>query len=169
MLALEKIIDEFAAVNSSGVLSLNSASVLGIIDELIAGRLLLVDNSRELMTLVIKLLCEPSELSAEQRKGLNKFMVAIINEFNEFNAKNNLSNECIDITQDERGNKFSLRITMPTLALYDAFIQSLAANLKSTLSLKIPEPYEVRRNHGFVLSPLSTEPKLYTSVEAKTP
>jgi len=91
--------------------------------------LLLVESDRESMTLTIKLLCDPNELTEEQRKELKKFMTAIIKEFNEFKEENYLSDDCVRITQDEKGNLLSLRIALPTLALYDAFIQQLANNL----------------------------------------
>ncbi|KTD53881.1 hypothetical protein [Legionella quateirensis] len=128
-----------------------------IIAELIAKGLLLVDSDRESMTLSIK--CEPSKLTEEQREELKKFMEAIIKEFNEFKEENHLSDDCIQILQDEEGNIRSLRITMPTLALYDAFIQQLANNLVPVPSPKAQERDEVTKEQGFTPNPLSREPR----------
>ncbi|CEG58231.1 MULTISPECIES: hypothetical protein [Legionella] len=130
-----------------------------IIAELIAKGLLLVDSDRESMTLTIKLLCEPNVLTQEQREELKKFMEAIIKEFNEFKEENHLPDDCMKMIQDEKGNILSLRITMPTLALYDAFIQRLANNLVPIPSPKAQEKDEVRKDQSLAPNPLSMEPK----------
>ncbi len=131
-----------------------------IIAELIAKGLLLVDSDRESMTLTIKVLCESSELTEEQRDELKKFMEAIIKEFNEFRDENRLSDDCMKIIQDAKGNILSLRITMPTLALYDAFIQRLANNLVPIPSPKAQEKDEVTKDQSIAPNPFSMEPKL---------
>ena len=129
-----------------------------IIAELIAKGLLLVESDRESMTLTIKLLCDPNELTEEQREELKKFMTAIIKEFNEFKEENHLSNDCIKTIQDEKGNLLSLRITLPTLALYDAFIQRLANNLVP-VPREAQEKDEVTNYQSVAPNPLSMEPK----------
>lgn len=135
-----------------------------IIAELIAKGLLLIDNDRESMTLSITLQCEPNSLTKEQRHELKKFMEAILKEFDEFKKENHLSNDCIKITHDEKGNILSLRITMPTLALYDAFIQRLANNLIPSPSPKIQKD-EVIKDHNLAPNPFSMEPKSSSSHE----
>ena len=138
-----------------------------IIAELIAKELLLVDSDRESMTLTIKLLCEPNVLTEEQREELKKFMEAIIKKFNAFKEENHLSDECIQIIQDEEGNIRSLRITMPTLALYDAFIQRLANNLVPIPSPKAQARDESQKTQRVAPTPLSIEPKPSESTQDK--
>lgn len=126
-----------------------------IIEALIAQGRLLIENDRESMTLTIKLLCEPNSLTEEQREELKKFMEAIIKDFNKFKEENHLSDDCVHITQDEEGNLLSLRISMPTLTLYDAFIQRLANNLVPTAR----EKNEATKDQSLAPNPLSMEPK----------
>lgn len=130
-----------------------------IIAELIAKALLLVESDRESMTLTIKLLCQPNLLTEEQRDELKMFMEAIIKEFNEFKEVNNLLHNCIKINQDEKGNILFLCIIMPTLALYDAFIQRLANNLVPIPNLKAQEKDEVTKDQRLGPNPFSMEPK----------
>lgn len=155
----DELIGEFGADE----LDLESNFDPEIIAELIAKGLLLVDSDRESMTLTIKLQCEPCKLTEEQRKELKKFMEAIITEFNKFKEENHLSTDCMQINQDEERNILSLRINMPTLALYDAFIQRLANNLVPTLQ----EKDEVTKDQSFASSPLSMEPKLSPSTKGE--
>lgn len=150
---------EFASMGDNEELDLESSFDPEIIEQLIADGKLLVDSDRESMTLTIKLLCEPNELTEEQREELKKFMEAIKKEFNEFKEENNLSDDCMEIIQDEEGNIRSLRITMPTLALYDAFIQRLANNLVPIPSPKAQEKDESQKTQRVVPTPASTEPK----------
>jgi len=126
---------------------------------LVADELLVIDNDRESMTLSIKLKCEPNLLSEEQRHELKKFMAAILKEFNEFKKINHLSDNCVSITQDKEGNIISLRISLPTLALYDAFIQRLANNLLPTQNPELQAKNEIKSDQGFVRNPFSMEPK----------
>jgi hypothetical protein len=142
-------------------LDLESSFDPEIIAELIAKGLLLVDSDRASKTLTIKLLCEPQELTEEQSKELKKFMEAIIKEFNEFKEENILSDDCLQLIQDEEGNIRSLSITMPTLALYDAFIQRLANNLVPIPSPKAQEKDEFTKARTLAPNPLSMEPKPY--------
>lgn len=100
-----------------------------IIAQLIASKLLIIDNDRESMTLSIKCQCEPSSLSKEQRHELKKFITSILKVWNEFKKINHLSDDCVNLLHDNEGNILSLRITSPALALYDAFIQRLPNNL----------------------------------------
>ncbi|CAM2771425.1 hypothetical protein [Legionella worsleiensis] len=150
---------EFASMGDSETLDLESSFDPEIIADLIAKGLLLVDSDRDSMTLTIKLLCEPNALTEEQREELKKFMEAIIKEFNEFKEENNLSDDCMQMIQDEEGNILSLRITMPTLALYDAFIQRLANNLVPISNPKAQEKDEVTKDQSHAPNPLSMEPK----------
>ncbi len=106
-----------------------------IIAELIASGLLTIDNDRQLKTLTIQLQCEPHSLSKEQRDELKKFMCAVLDEWEAFQKENHMSDDCLKIDQDNEGNILSLRIHLPTLTLYDVFIQRLANHL-----LPIPNP-----------------------------
>lgn len=151
--------DEFVGVFGSEELDLESGFDPEIIEKLIADGKLLVDSDRESMTLKLKLQCDPNELTPKQRHELKKFMEAIINEFSKFKEENHLSDDCIQILQDEEGNIRSLRITMPTLALYDAFIQQLANNLVPVPSPKAQERDEVTKEQSFAPHPLSREPR----------
>lgn len=153
----DELISEFGAEE----LDLESNFDPEIIAELIAKGLLLVDSDRESMTLTIKLQCEPCKLTEEQREELKKFMEAIITEFKKFKEENHLSTDCMQINQEEDGNILSLRINMPTLALYDAFIQRLANNLVPT----VEEKDEVMKDQSFASNPLSMEPKLSPSTK----
>jgi hypothetical protein len=129
-----------------------------VIAELVAKGLLLINNDRKSMTLTIELQCDLKTLSKEQREELKKFMDAIIKEFNVFKEQHHLSDDCLKVVEDEKGNILSLRVNLPTLALYDAFIQQLAANLQ-------PRPSqnslikEERQTKSFAPNPLSMEPK----------
>ncbi|HAU1107349.1 TPA: hypothetical protein ACT9A3_000084 [Legionella pneumophila] len=155
--------DELVGVFGSEGLDLESGFDPEIIAELIAKGLLLVDSDRVSMTLSIKLQCEPSQLTEEQREELKKFMESIIKEFNDFKEENHLSDNCIQTIQDEEGNIRSLRITMPALALYDAFIQQLANNLVPT----VQEKDEVTKDQSLASNPLSMEPKLSHSTNGE--
>jgi hypothetical protein len=133
-----------------------------IISELLSKRLLLIDNDRELGTLTIKLLCNPKDLSPEQRNELKKFVDTILRELEEFKKENGISNSCKLLEQDKEGNILSLRIALPTPTLYDAFIQRLAS--KNLLPLQNIEQkpkervaYQEGINH-FNPTPLSTKP-----------
>ncbi|CEG57839.1 hypothetical protein [Legionella fallonii] len=153
----DALIDEF----DSEELNLESSFAPEIIAELIDKGLLLVDSDLESKTITIKLLCEPKVLTEEQREELKKFIEAITKEFKEFKEENNLPDDCLKIIQDENGNMLSLRITMPTLALYDGFIQRLANNLVPIPSQKAQERKDVTKDQGFDPNPLSMEPKPY--------
>lgn len=133
-----------------------------IISELLSKRLLLIDNDRELGTLTIKLLCNPKDLSPEQRNELKKFVDTILKELEEFKKENGIANSCKLLEQDKEGNILSLRIALPTPTLYDAFIQRLAS--KNLLPLQNIEQkakervaYQEGINH-FNPTPLSTKP-----------
>jgi hypothetical protein len=151
--------DEMISQFASEELDSESGFDPKIIEELIAKGLLMVDSDRESMTLTIKLLCEPKVLTEEQREELKKFMEAIVKEFDEFKKENHLSDECVKIIQDEKGNILSLRVNMPTLALYDAFIQRLANNLVPIPSLEAQEKDEVTQEQNLTPNPFSMEPK----------
>lgn len=131
----------------------------GILAELVAKGLLAINSDRESMTLTINLQCDPNLLSAGQRDELKKFMEVIKKEFNAFKEHHHLSDDCVNLKQDEVGNIFSLRISLPTLALYDAFIQQLANNLLPTPNPKLQMNDEHQETKRFAPTPLSIEPK----------
>ncbi|WP_182390844.1 hypothetical protein [Legionella sp. PC997] len=162
----DELIGEFASIGDSEKLDLESTFDPEIIEKLIADGKLLVDSDRESMTLTIKLLCDPDELTEEQREELKKFMKAILKEFNEFKVENNLSEDCLELMEDEKGNILSLRITMPTIALYDAFIQRLANNLVPIHSPKALDKEKDTKEQNFAPNPLSME--LKPSIKVKS-
>lgn len=131
-----------------------------VIAELITKELLLIQNDRESKALSIELQCAPSSLTLKEQRQLKKYMNAIIKEFNEFKKENKLSDDCLKISKDDQGNIISIRITMPTLALHDAFIQRLANNLVPTPSPKPQLKDDVKNEQHPSLKPLSMEPKL---------
>lgn len=151
----DELLSDFAAMGDSKDLKFDPE----IIAELIAQGLLLVDSDRESMTLTIKLLYEFNTLTEEQRDGLKKFMEVIIKEFNEFKEENSLSDDCMKLIPDEKGNILALRITLPTLVLYDAFIQRLANNLVPMPNQKAQEKDEVTKDQRLAPNPLSMKPK----------
>ncbi|CEG58440.1 hypothetical protein [Legionella fallonii] len=130
-----------------------------VIAELVATGLLVINNDRKSRTLTLSLQCDPNSLSKEQRNELKKFMNAILKEFNEFKEQNHLSDDCVNIIQDEKGNIRSLSINLPKLDLYDAFIQRLANNLVPTPRPELQAQNDNSKTKNFAPSPLSMEPK----------
>ncbi|KTD55878.1 hypothetical protein Lsan_3430 [Legionella santicrucis] len=130
-----------------------------VIAELVVKGLLIVNTDRELMTLTISLQCDPNSLSREQREELKKFMSTIIKEFNGFKEQHQLSDDCINTVQDEEGNILSLHISLPTVKLYDEFIQKLANNLLPSQNPKLQTKDEDKETKSSVPTPLSMEPK----------
>lgn len=138
-----------------------------IIAELIAKGLLDVINDRESMTLTIKLMCDPKSLSQEERLELKKFNEAILKELNQFKVENIISIDCVDITRSAEGDMLSLRITLPTLALYDAFIQRLANNLLPPQTMELKTKDKAEEAHHNTPTPFSMEPKYSNSLKSK--
>ncbi len=132
-----------------------------IIADLIARGLLVVENDRDSMTLTIDLQCELNALSAEERQALKKFMSAILKELDAFKAENNISGDCVEIIQDEEENILNLSIYLPTLALYDAFIQRLSNNLLPASKSELQESDENSEEASSAPSPFSTNMKPY--------
>ena len=97
-----------------------------IISDLLAKRLLFIDNNNELGTLTIKLLCNPKDLSPKQRDEFKKFVDAILKTLEEFKKENSISNRCNLLKKDKEGNILSLRIMSLNPPHYDAFIQRLS-------------------------------------------
>ena len=128
-----------------------------VIAELVAEELLVINNDRKSMTLTIDLQCEPDSLSEKQREELEKFMQAILKEFNTLKEKHHLSDDCLSMTRDEKGNIVSLRVSLPTLKLYDEFIQRLANNLLPTPTPKLQT--EDKDTKNLAPTPLSMKPK----------
>ncbi|MCW8410172.1 hypothetical protein OQJ13_14425 [Legionella sp. PATHC035] len=160
----EELLGEFRSTEESEELDPESHSDEksfdpGVIAELVAKGLLVIDNDRKSLTLTINLQCDPNSLSEEQREELKKFMKAILNEFNAFKEKHHLSDDCLNMTEDEEGNIVSLRISLPTLKIYDEFIQQLAHNLLPTPSPKFQTKGEHKETKDFAPTPLSMEPK----------
>lgn len=166
----EELIAEFSSMEGSE--GLDSDSLLDeenfdpeIIAELIAKGLLVINNNRESMTLTIKLQCDPNSLSEEQREELKKFIGTIIKEFNAFKEEHQLSDDCINMIQDKGGNLVSLSISLPTLKLYDEFIQRLANNLVPAPNPKSPIKDKQKETKSFTPSPLPTKPKLSSNMQ----
>ncbi|KTD45137.1 hypothetical protein [Legionella parisiensis] len=150
--------DELIAVFDSGDFDEKSFDPK-IIAELIARGQLLVKSDREAMTLTIKLVCESNSLTEVQRMELKNFMEAIIKDFYKFKEENHLSDDCIHITHDEEGSIIYLRISMPSLSLYDAFIEQLANNLVETAH----ENDEFTKDQNCAPNPLSMQSKVSPS------
>ncbi|KTD56240.1 hypothetical protein Lsai_1957 [Legionella sainthelensi] len=131
-----------------------------VIAELVIKGLLIVSTDRESLTLGITLQCAPNSLSREQKEELKKFISAIIREFDAFKEQHQLSNDCINLIQDEEGNILSLRISLPTLKLYNEFIQELANNLLPPQNQKLQTKEEQSESKNSVPTPLSMKPKL---------
>ncbi|CAM2971097.1 hypothetical protein LEST103851_12000 [Legionella steigerwaltii] len=130
-----------------------------VIAELVAQGKLVINNDRKEMTLTIELKCDPDSLSDEEREELKKFMKAILKEFNALKEKHPLSDECLKMVEDEKGNIVSLRINLPTLKLYDEFIQRLANNLVPTPRPRLQTKDENSETKSLAPTPLSMEPK----------
>lgn len=133
-----------------------------VISELLSRRLLFIDNDRERGILSFKLLCDPDILSSDYKNELKKFVNALLNELDQFKKDHRLSADCYTITKDRNGNILSLRIALPTYALYEAFIQRLASrhllpvqNIQQHINGKVV--YPEGQNH-FNPTPLSTRP-----------
>ncbi len=159
---MDDLISEFDATEYGEELNADSDEkdfAPEIIADLIAKELLVVNNDRKSMTFTIQLQCAPSSLTKEQRHELKKYMTAILNEFNEFKKENKLSDDCLKVSQDAQGNITSLHVTMPTLAIYDAFIQRLANNLVPTPNPKAQVNDDVKNEQRFSPNPYLMEPK----------
>jgi hypothetical protein len=156
--ASEEMISEASSIGKEDMLASESQSDEDsfdpdIIAELVENALLVISNDRESKTLSINLLCEPDSLSEVQRHELKKFMSAILRELKAFKEEKQISEDCVHIIEDEKGNIISLQITLPTLALHDAFIQRLANNLLPSTNLKS------QKAQSPAPTPLSTELK----------
>jgi len=97
-----------------------------ILSELLADGLLVINNDPDKGILTFELRCSPNALSQVQRDELKKYFNAIQKELEQFKEENGIADECKKISKDAAGNILSLRITLPTPTLYDAFIQRLA-------------------------------------------
>lgn len=126
-----------------------------IIALLITLELLNVDSNRQARTLSINLLCEPKDLSEPQRKELKKYMTAILKELQAFKEEKLLSDEdlLLEMTQDNEGNILSLSIELPTVELYDAFIQRLADRLVPTPKPKLQSEEEAEKEEKLTFNP----------------
>lgn len=129
-----------------------------VIAELVIKGLLIVATDCESMTLEITLQCAPNSLSIEQKEEL-KIYKRYHQEFNAFKEQHQLSDDCINMIQDEEGNILSLRISLPTLKLYNEFIQELANNLLPPQNQKLQTKEEQTESKSSVPAPLSMKPK----------
>jgi hypothetical protein len=172
----KELIGEFSSMEGSEGCDTDSQSdeesfAPEIIAELVDEGLLVINNNRESMTLTIKLQCEPNSLSKEQRQELKKFMSAIIKEFNAFKEQHQLSGDCINMIQDKEGNILSLRISLPTLKLYDEFIRKLANNLLPAANPKLQKKDEEAKSFApiplFMALKLTIKSKHNMEIETK--
>lgn len=101
-------------------------TMIGIIADLLAKKLLTIEDNKGLCTLTIK--CDPKLLSESQRKAVKEFVAMVQNELDAFKNKNGLSDkDCfVRMEKDKQGNIVSFAITIPNPTLYDAFIQQLS-------------------------------------------
>jgi hypothetical protein len=132
-----------------------------VIAELLAKKLLFINNDRDSGILTIKLQCDPNLLTEDQKNELKKFVDAILKELDEFKKENGISANCATLEKDKEGNILSLRINLPTPKIYDDFIMRLAdknllpmQNIQQEAEEKIL--YEEGKNH-FNPTPLSTK------------
>lgn len=130
-----------------------------IIEELIANKLLVVDNDRDSMTLTIRLVCKPDALSKEQRQELKKYLEAILEELTVFKQEHDIDEDCFNIIRDEEKNILSLSINFTDVELYDAFIKQLANNLVPTPTPKLQAKDEIVEAQSSTPTPFSLEPK----------
>ena len=159
----DAVFEDYEAVRSADKSQTDEASFdAAIIAALIEKGLLVVDSDRDAMTLTIALTCEPNELSAEERQALKQFMQAILKELDAFKKENDISVDCVEIEKDDAGNIRELCITLPTLELYDAFIQRLANNLLPEKALDNKEQLDADESAEYTKpfnpSPFSKEP-----------
>lgn len=133
-----------------------------IISELLVDGLLVINNHSDKGILTFELRCSPNALSQVQRDELKKYFNAIQNELEQFKEENGISDECKKINTDAAGNILSLRITLPSPALYDAFIQRLAKQHLIPLQNVDPknnERVEYPKGNQFSPTPFATTPK----------
>lgn len=129
-----------------------------IISELLSKKLLFIDSNNELGILSIK--CNPELLSKDQKNELKKFIDVLLNELEAFKKEKGITANCSTIDKDAAGNIISLRITLPTPAVYDAFIKRLVNT--NLLPAQIQQKQEIGKyqegiNH-FHPTPLSMKP-----------
>lgn len=165
----EKCISELDSMKENKELELLNEKHFdqSVITELLKKGLLLIDNNRASMTLTIKLLCQHHFLTKAQQDELEKFMKIALNEFNAFKKQHHLSHNCIQVIRDDKKNILSLRMTVPTLALYDAFIQSLTNNLLATLNPALEQKNKSQEEQNTALNPFSMEPKIKPAKQEK--
>lgn len=99
-----------------------------ILSELLSNEFLMIYDDNEARTLIIKLQCNPKLLSGEQKRELKKFFIAIQNELSVFKKERDIVADCQISEADQRTSLRSLRINIPTQALYDVFIQRLVCD-----------------------------------------
>lgn len=131
-----------------------------IISEMLANKLLIIDNNPELGTLRIAL--TNNHLTAEQSTELRKYTNAILLAFEQLKADKGIDGVKPQIQRDHQtGQITSLIIRLPTLELYNQFIAKLAAlNLlpQQAMNPSKAASYSKNTNH-FNPTPLSTRPE----------
>lgn len=125
----------------------------GVISELLEMKLLVVTNDSEIGMLTIKLQCDPSRLSLEQQREFKKFVNAVVlQELEQFKKANGIKMDCCKIEKNKDSQIKAITISLPTAALYDAFIQRLAN--KNLLPLDVLQPQNATQNRH---TPFSTQ------------
>lgn len=150
-------------VLSEHAIALNSLDIKfnhEIISEMLANKLLIIDNNPELGTLRIAL--TTNHLTAEQSTELRKYTNAILLAFDQFKADKGIDRVKPKIQRDHQtGQITSLIIQLPTLELYNQFIVQLAAlNLlpQQAINPSNEANYSKNTNH-FNQTPLLTRPE----------
>lgn len=133
-----------------------------VVSELLLKKLLLINHDHEAGILAIKLQCNPNVLSEEQRNALQRFVDTVLNEFEDFKKENAiLSSNSVIIDTDSAGHFLSLRVSLLTPSLYDAWIQRLVS--KHILTPQKIEPKNKAMHDGsgdrIQSSALSMKPK----------
>ena len=127
-----------------------------IISMMLSERQLHIDNQPDSHGLSIKLSYKPEWLSTKISNELRKFIDVLLKELEEFKKEHGLTDNCFTILKDSQGNFLSLRINLPDLALYQAFIIRLSSkNLLPAQTVKQLEKttYEKGMNHFLTKRP----------------
>src|SRR3990167_4284526 len=103
-------------------------TMLKIIAELLAKKLLTIDDNKALCTLTIK--CDPKLLSDLQRAAVKDFVNELKKELEDFKDKNGLTDkDCtMKSATDDNGDIISFSINIPNPKLYNQFIDQLQKN-----------------------------------------
>lgn len=124
-----------------------------VIFNLIKKNILIFENKQDSGILSIRLV-NSNLLTSEQRSEYSKYIDAILAELDAFRAEFQIKDSCKSVSQDRQGI-YSLLITLPNPALYDAFIKRLVdknllpANILENLERhSLPTPLSTRLAPG---------------------